>query len=137
MAGQRTDRAAPIPATVAELLEQARRQLDRLQPAAALAASRNDAVIVDIRPEEQRRSDGEISGAVVVQRNVLEWRLDPQCPDRDPELATPGRRVILVCNEGYQSSLAAATLRGFGVDATDVVGGVQAWRAEGLPLERP
>ena len=71
----------------------------------------------------------------MIQRNVLEWRLDPACRHRDPELAQPGRTVIVICDEGYQSSLAAATLRTFGLDATDVIGGAQAWRAEGLPLD--
>jgi rhodanese-related sulfurtransferase len=72
----------------------------------------------------------------VIARNVLEWRLDPASEHRIPELAHPGRKVILVCHEGYQSSLAAATLRRFGIDATDVVGGVEAWLAAGLPVER-
>jgi len=89
-----------------------------------------------IRSEQQRNRDGVIPDAVVIQRNVLEWRLDPACPDRNPELAQRGRRLILICNEGYQSSLAAATLKRFGLDATDVIGGAQAWRGAGLPLER-
>jgi rhodanese-related sulfurtransferase len=72
----------------------------------------------------------------VIPRNVLEWRLDPSCEHRDPELAVSDRLVILICNEGYQSSLAAATLRRFGVDATDVAGGAQAWIAAGLPVGR-
>jgi rhodanese-related sulfurtransferase len=71
----------------------------------------------------------------VIPRNVLEWRLDPACTDCDPTLAQRGRRVILICDEGYQSSLAAATLKRFGLDATDVIGGAQGWRAAGLPLE--
>ena len=71
----------------------------------------------------------------MIQRNVLEWRLDPSSPHRDPSLATMGAQVILLWNEGYQSSLAAATLRRFGLDATDVIGGAQAWRAAGLRLE--
>ena len=92
------------------------------------------ALLVDIRSEEQRRRDGDLPGAHVVPRNVLEWRLDPACEYRDPELTRAGRKVIVVCDEGYQSSLAAATLRRFGLDATDVIGGVQAWREESLPL---
>jgi rhodanese-related sulfurtransferase len=70
-----------------------------------------------------------------VQRNVLEWRLDPACPHRDPELARRDRLVIVICDEGYQSSLAAATLCRFGLRAADVIGGFQAWRAAGLPLD--
>jgi len=123
------------PTTVDELLAAARQDLNRLSPDAALDASKGDAVLVDIRSESQRAADGEIPGATVVPRNVLEWRLDPGCTHRDPELVQPGQRVILICHEGYQSSLAAATLRRFGVDATDVVGGAQAWSAAGLPLD--
>lgn len=92
------------------------------------------ALIVDIRPSEQRERDGEVPGAHVIPRNVLEWRLDPACEHRDDKLARTDGAVIVVCDEGYQSSLAAATLRRFGVDATDVIGGVQAWREEGLPM---
>jgi rhodanese-related sulfurtransferase len=125
------------PTTVDELLRAARRKLRRLSPVAALDASREGAVLIDIRSESQRADDGEIRGAIAVQRNVLEWRLDPECPHRDPKLAHRDRQVILICNEGYQSSLAAATLCGFGLDATDVIGGARSWRAAGLPLERP
>jgi len=92
------------------------------------------ALIVDIRPSEQRSRDGELAGAVVIDRNVLEWRLDPTSEDRLPEAGDPDRRVILVCNEGYASSLAAETLRRIGLPrATDLVGGYRAWRQ--LPNE--
>ena len=120
--------------TVDELLAAARAQIDRLTPTEALAETQAGAVLVDIRPVEQRDRDGQLPGARVIQRNVVEWRLDPRCENRDPELARPGQRVILVCDEGYQSSLAAATVRRFGLDAADVVGGVQAWRKDGLEL---
>ena len=90
--------------------------------------------MVDIRPADQRERDGCLPGARVIPRNVLEWRLDPRCEHRDPDVARADRQVIVVCDEGYQSSLAAATLRRLGLDATDVIGGVQSWRAEGLPL---
>ncbi len=116
-----------------QLLASARGDLHRLTPAEALAELRQGAALVDIRPREQRERDGLLPGARVIQRNVLEWRLDPRGADRDAEIAVPGRRVILICDEGYQSSLAAATVRRFGIDATDVVGGVQSWLAEGLP----
>jgi rhodanese-related sulfurtransferase len=73
----------------------------------------------------------------MISRNVLEWRLDPASEHRNPDLATPGARVIVICNEGYQSSLAAATLRRFGLEATDVIGGFQAWLADGLQVDCP
>lgn len=121
--------------TVERLLAEARAQLDRLTPAQARAEMARGAALVDVRPDGQRARDGAVPGAHVVGRNVLEWRLDPACPYRDPALARPGARVVLLCDEGYQSSLAAATLRRFGLDATDVEGGFQAWRAAGLPVE--
>jgi rhodanese-related sulfurtransferase len=121
--------------TVDQLLASARGEIDRLTPAEAYAATRNGAVLVDIRPTEQRDRDGQVPGARVISRNVLEWRLDPQSEHRDPEVAQRGRRVIVICDEGYQSSLAAATLRRFGVDAADVIGGVQSWRNARLRLD--
>lgn len=90
---------------------------------AVLAAG---ALLVDTRPTEQRMADGEIPGAAVIDRNVLEWRLDPAGDHRIPE-ASYDRRIILFCNEGYSSSLAAVTLRELGLDATDLIGGYQAW----------
>jgi rhodanese-related sulfurtransferase len=122
--------------TVERLLEAARADLERLAPADALAAQRSGAVLVDIRSESQRARDGEIPGARHHPRNVLEWRMDPDCEHRDPEIAHRAVRVVLICDEGFQSSLAAATVRQFGVDATDVVGGFQAWRTAGLPVDR-
>jgi rhodanese-related sulfurtransferase len=119
---------------VDELLAEARAELERVSPSETQAALAEGAVVVDIRPSEQRDRDGEIPGARVVARNVLEWRLDPGSDYRDPEVAQPDRQVIVVCNEGYQSSLAAATLRRIGLDATDMIGGFQAWRGEGLPV---
>jgi rhodanese-related sulfurtransferase len=82
-----------------------------------------------------RAVEGVVPGAVHVPRNVLEWRLDPSCPHRDPVIARRDVRVILICDEGFQSSLAAAVVRRFGVDATDVAGGFQAWRDDGLPVD--
>jgi rhodanese-related sulfurtransferase len=119
--------------SVDELLRSARERLRRLSPAEALDAVGGGAVLVDIRSESQRAADGEIPEAHVVPRNVLEWRLDPASEHRDPALADYDRTVILICDEGYQSSLAAATLQDLGISAaTDVVGGFQAWRTAGL-----
>jgi rhodanese-related sulfurtransferase len=123
--------------TIAELLEAARSRLERVAPAEAAAAVADGAVLVDIRSERQRERDGVIPGARCFPRNVLEWRADPESGASDPELAADlGRRVIVVCDEGYQSSLAAATLQQLGfLRATDLVGGFQAWREAGLPVE--
>jgi rhodanese-related sulfurtransferase len=120
--------------TVEDLLAEARAEIDRLSPAEAHAAAQTGAILVDIRPLEQRRRDGLVPDAAVVERNVLEWRLDPNGEHRDPALARPDRRIILICDEGYQSSLAAAALRRFGLDACDVIDGVQGWMAASLPL---
>ena len=121
---------------VDELLEQARARLARVDPAAARAAIDAGAVLVDIRAESQRRRDGVVPGSVFIARNVLEWRCDPDGSDRDERVADPERPVIVMCDAGYQSSLAAATLKELGHDeATDLDGGFQAWRAAGLPVE--
>ena len=123
--------------SVEELLTAARARLERLTPEEAHAAMGAGALLVDIRSDSQRAADGLIPGARVVARNVLEWRLDPASPFRDPELGRPDARLVLLCDEGYQSSLVAATVLSFGVaGATDVIGGFQAWRAAGLPVER-
>ena len=94
------------------------------------------ATLIDIRSESQRLADGSIPGARVVARNVLEWRLDPVCPFRDPVFGRVDARPVLICHEGYQSSLAAYTAQRFGiVGATDVIGGFRAWREAGMPVE--
>ena len=124
-------------ATIDELLDAARARLDRVTPEQAAAQVTRGALLVDIRSESQRAEDGTLAEARFVPRNVLEWRLDPACEHRDPELASYDRRVILMCHEGYQSSLAAAALRDLGVDATDMIGGYQAWCDAGLPLAEP
>jgi rhodanese-related sulfurtransferase len=127
---------APV-ATIDELLEAARTRLDRVTPEEAAEAVRRDgALLIDIRAEGQRAEDGTVPEAHFVPRNVLEWRLDPACEHRDRDLADYERPVILMCNEGYQSSLAAATLKDLGIElATDMIGGFQAWLAAGLPAE--
>jgi rhodanese-related sulfurtransferase len=124
-----------VPTTVEELLAAARSTLLRLTPADAHAAMHHGALLVDIRSDLQRAADGTIPGASFVSRNVLEWRLDPACPHRDEQLAPSDRMLVLICNEGYQSSLAAATVQRFGPrPVADVVGGFQAWREAGLPV---
>jgi rhodanese-related sulfurtransferase len=116
------------------LLEQARSMLDRLSPRAAHQAWLGGAELVDIRPAAQRASEGEVPGALLVERNVLEWRFDPASPARLPEATGHDVHVIVLCSEGYTSSLAAAALQQLGLfRATDVVGGFRAWRAAGLP----
>jgi rhodanese-related sulfurtransferase len=110
-------------------LSAARASLDRVEPGDLAAAQAAGALVVDIRPEADRAREGELPGALVLERTVLEWRLDPTSPDRVAE-AEPGRRVIIVCNEGYSSSLAARVLQELDVDATDLVGGYRAWRNE-------
>jgi rhodanese-related sulfurtransferase len=118
-----------------ELLERARARLRRVDPAAARAAMDQGAVLVDIRAESQRQRDGVVPGAVFIARNVLEWRCDPDGANRDERVADPGRRLIVMCDAGFQSSLAAATLQELGhADATDLDGGFQAWKAAGLPV---
>lgn len=122
--------------SVEELLAAARSAIERLTPEETLDAIRRGAVLIDIRTAEQRERDGSLPGAHVIPRNVLEWRLDPQSEHCDPALARRDRRLIVICDEGYQSSLVAATLCRFGLDAADVIGGVQSWRSEGLELFR-
>jgi rhodanese-related sulfurtransferase len=120
--------------TVEVLLSNARACLHRLGALEAYAAVADGATLVDIRSDSQRAAHGIVAEARRISRNELEWRVDPSSPWRDPEIAIPGHRVILLCHEGYQSSLAAATLRDFGIDATDVIDGFTAWRRAGLPV---
>jgi rhodanese-related sulfurtransferase len=117
------------------LLADARRQLVRVSPADAAAAVADGARLIDIRGADQITRDGVIPGALIVPRNVFEWRLDPASPHRHPDAPGVDAQVIVVCHEGYQSSLAAATLHRFGfARATDLDGGFLAWRAAGLPV---
>jgi rhodanese-related sulfurtransferase len=124
--------------TVEELLTEARARLVRLAPAQAAAAQAAGALLLDIRGDDQLRTHGSIPGAIRIPRNVLEWRADPACAACDPRIADPDAIVVLVCQEGYQSSLAASTLHELGfTHATDLEGGFEAWRAAGLPIEPP
>jgi len=122
-----------------ELLERERTHLDRLTAGqAADAAAAGDALLVDIRYAALRDRDGTVPGALVVERNELEWRLDPLCDHRLPEATGHGIRIVVLCNEGYASSLAARSLQALGLHrATDLIGGFQAWAEAGLPVLRP
>jgi len=122
-------------ATIDDMLEAARRNLVRLTPEQAFVEQAEGAVVVDTRTLDQRRRGGEVPNALVIDRNVLAWRLDPTSPNRIPQAVDHAVRVIVICAEGYSSSLAAASLQGLGlVNATDVIGGFSAWHAAGLPV---
>jgi rhodanese-related sulfurtransferase len=120
--------------TIDELLDAARARLHRLEPAEAAAAGDRGALLVDIRPAWQRETEGVIPGALLIERNHLEWRLDPTSDARIPEAVDHDVEIVVVCSEGYSSSLAAASLQDLGLRrATDLVGGFRAWRDAGLP----
>jgi rhodanese-related sulfurtransferase len=121
--------------TIADLLDQAAARIRRYAPRGAQEAAAGDVILVDIRSADARERDGVIPGAVHVPRTVLEWRVDPSSKWRNPAL--DGARLILVCDHGYSSVLAAATLVDLGRDAGDLVGGFAAWAAAGLPVGRP
>ena len=117
-----------------EILAAARGRLRRLTPREAFRERAGGAVLIDIRPAAQRAEQGEIPGSVIVERNHLEWRLDPSCDARLPWVAGYDHRLIVFCVDGYTSSLAAAALQDLGLQrATDVIGGFWAWTAAGLP----
>lgn len=123
---------------IERVLNSKRAQLERLTPIEALNAQRDGALLVDTRPVVNREAEGEIPGSLVIDRNVLEWRLDPTSPHRVPEADSADLRVVLFCNEGYASSLAAAQLQELGLPrATDLVGGFRAWCEAGLPVAEP
>ena len=115
-------------------LADARARLRRLDPRQAGAAVQAGGLLVDIRPAEQRHREGEVPAALTIERNVLEWRLDPTSNARVAEISGPDQVVVVLCSEGYASSLAAVSLHALGLRAaTDVIGGFQAWAAAGLP----
>ncbi|WP_373682245.1 MULTISPECIES: rhodanese-like domain-containing protein [Streptomyces] len=128
--------SAQRPVGIDELLEQVRAGLDRVEAEEAYAATRaGEVLLVDTRYAALRERDGLIPGALVVERNELEWRLDPQGSHRAPEATSHDLRVVVFCDEGYASSLAAVSLRQLGLRrATDLVGGFQAWKAAGFPV---
>jgi rhodanese-related sulfurtransferase len=118
-----------------QVLAEARSRLRRLAPHQAEAEIRAGALLVDIRPQPQRAAEGEVPGALRVERNVLEWRFDPASASRLPQARGYDIRVIVMCSEGYTSSLAAASLQDLGLaNATDLAGGFCAWAAAGLPV---
>lgn len=121
--------------TIDDLLARARKHLVRVDPEQALAAQRAGALIVDTRSHDDRVRSGTIPGSAHVPRTVLEWRFDPDSPHRNPDVCELGRWVIVVCTDGYSSSLAAATLQELGYRrATDLIGGFTAWKSAGLPV---
>jgi rhodanese-related sulfurtransferase len=136
--------SCPVPAAPAgsrgidEILADARSRLRRLDPESAHLACRGGALLVDIRPAAQRAAYGSVPGALIIERNVLEWRLDPRSDARLPQAVGYDVPVVVLCQEGYTSSLAAAALKDLGLHrATDVVGGFAAWRLAGLPAFGP
>ncbi|EFL35287.1 rhodanese domain-containing protein [Streptomyces viridochromogenes DSM 40736] len=134
--GEQVNADVRPPVGIDELLEHVRAGYERIEPQQAYEAARaGDALLVDIRYAALRDRDGLIPGAVVVERNELEWRLDPQGSHRLPEATRHDLRVVVICNEGYASSLAVRSLRELGLHrATDLAGGFQAWREAGLPV---
>jgi len=119
------------------MLAAARDEIERLMPAEVRTALEEGAIVIDLRCRDERGDTGVIPGSVTVGRSVLEWRCDPSSPWADPAVARPDARVILVCADGYSSSLAAASLRRLGFDrAGDLIGGMNGWLEAGLPVER-
>jgi rhodanese-related sulfurtransferase len=117
-----------------KILADARGRLRRLTPDEAFREQAEGAVLIDIRPAAQRAGAGEIPGSVIVERNHLEWRLDPECEARLPWVTGYDHRIIVFCVDGYTSSLAAVALHDLGLQrATDLIGGFRAWSAAGLP----
>jgi rhodanese-related sulfurtransferase len=120
--------------SIDELLEEARSRLVRVTPEQAAERVARGALLVDIRPAAQRAVEGEVPGSLIVERNVLEWRFDPMSDARLPQATGYDVEVVVLCSEGYTSSLAADSLRSLGLSrATDVIGGFVAWKAAGLP----
>lgn len=120
--------------TIDELLDELRATYARVEPGEAARAAADGGLLIDIRPRQQRADEGEIPDALIIERNVLEWRLAPTSAHRIPDLVSADQAVVVLCSEGYASTLAAVSLRSLGLtNATDLVGGFRAWRAAGLP----
>lgn len=129
--------SGPALSRVDELLEWARAGYQRAEAREAARLGASGALLVDIRPVAQRAEFGEIPGALIIERNVLEWRLDPTSPHRHPAVTGPDQSIVIFCQAGYASSLAAVSLQQLGlVNATDLVGGFEAWEQSGLPVTR-
>jgi len=125
-----------MPRTVDDLLREARALLDRVTPEQASAELEDGALLIDVRTDAQRATHGVIPGAIAIGLNVLEWRLDPASEWRIPQATGHDVRAIVCCQQGYSSSLAAARLQSLGLyRATDVIGGFEAWRDAGLPVD--
>ncbi|MBA2322893.1 MAG: sulfurtransferase [Pseudonocardiales bacterium] len=123
--------------TIEQMLAAARARLHRLGPRETAEAVAGGALLVDIRPDWQRAAEGSMPGALLIERNHLEWRLDPTSDARIPAATDHDVAVVVVCSEGYTSSLAASSLQDLGLHrATDLVGGFHAWKAAGLPTSR-
>lgn len=124
--------------TIEQLLEEARQGLERATPSETVVALAEGALVIDVRCPDRRLATGMIPGSIAIGRSVLEWRCDPASGSRDDRVARPGDRVIVVCDQGYSSSLAAASLRRLGFQRVgDLIGGMEAWLEEGFPVERP
>jgi rhodanese-related sulfurtransferase len=118
------------------LVDEARELIERVSAERAFESQRGGALLVDIRPAQQRAKYGEVPGALIIERNVLEWRLDPTGDHRLPEVTSHAQHVIVLCQQGYASSLAAASLAALGFERTgDVIGGFDAWAEAGLPTK--
>ena len=123
--------------TIDDVLAAARSRIRRYAPDAASVAAARGAVLVDTRSDGDVRREGRIPGSVYIHRNVLEWRCDPASSHKDPRVSDLGATIIVVCNDGYSSSLAAASLLELGfANAGDLIGGFRGWVAAGLPVER-
>jgi len=126
---------APMRPKIDRVLERARRRVARVTAEEAAAEMSRGALLVDTRSQAQRAAQGEIPGALTIERNVLEWRLDPTSPFRVPQATDRDVRVMVLCAQGYSSTLAALSLKELGLrNVSDVVGGFEAWRAAGLPI---
>jgi rhodanese-related sulfurtransferase len=118
------------------LVEEARALIERVSPERAFEAHRHGALLIDIRPTQQRAAYGTVPGALIIERNVLEWRLDPAGDHRLPEVTSHAQHVVILCQQGYASSLAAASLAALGFQRPgDVIGGFDAWALAGLPTQ--
>ena len=125
-----------MPKTIDDLLAEARARFDRVTAEQAFGELQRGALLIDTRTHEQRRDAGSVPGAIVLDRTVFEWRLDPASPSHLPEVTDHDTRIIVLCRQGYSSSLAAASLQELGLHrATDVIGGFEAWIEAGLPVE--